>query len=118
VYDDSHGVRLVDIVEVRAGVDLDPHTSITALRSAAARGEQDAAAMLRRREAVGDVGAMKEVPHHKSFTGSLFASAEPNELLYGTVTLRAGAKPEEFTSCLSLITTERYVHASSHFLSQ
>jgi hypothetical protein len=89
---------------------------MASLRAAAARGEQDAIAMLHRREAAGDTTGAIEIPHHKSFTGSLFSSAEQHELLlYGTATLRAGTKPEDLPNCVSLITWDRYfgVHEMS-----
>ena len=105
--DASRMVELSAIVEVRAGVDLDPDTSTTALRTAAKAGVQAAAAMLQRREADSIVREGRS-EKGKSLLGSIFGGHEKgNELLYGTATLRKKVKPEDFGTCISLITADR-----------
>jgi hypothetical protein len=113
----ARSIELCDVLEVRAGVDLDPETTTTALRTAAKTGVQEAAAMLAKREASGTAGnhstagAKEGKSEKKSLVQSLFGGGgghdKEGELLYATAILRKKVKPEEFSKCLSLITADR-----------
>lgn len=110
--DPNRTVQLSDVLEVRAGVDLDPETTTAALRTAARTGVQEAVLLLAKREAGGHVDSGKEGKSEKrSLVKSLFGggggSDKDGELLYGTAILRKKVKPEEFSKCLSLITADR-----------
>lgn len=110
LFDASKTVNLSEVIEVRAGTDLDPETSLAALKTATKNGNQAAMVMKQKREASIKAGTHSEkvAEKRKSLVGSLFKSHEKeDELLYGTAILRKKAKPEEFSRCLSLITNDR-----------
>lgn len=110
MFDESRSVNIADILEVRAGVDLDPETSNTALQKAAKEGVQVAIALLQKRQSLGDADAHGGAKQEKrSIVKSIFGGHhnKDDELLYGTAILRKKAKPEEFSQCLSLITADR-----------
>lgn len=112
-FDPSKMVNMADVVEVRAGTDLDPDTTLAALKAASKNGHQAAMILKQKKEASIKAGVEEKVPEkRKSLVGSIFGSHahdKEEELLYGTATLRKKAKPEEFSRCLSLITHDRYL---------
>jgi hypothetical protein len=113
--DPSKTIAIADIIEVRAGTDIDPETSTAALKAAAKAGVKAASTMLRRR----DAGATEEEKQsaaatskpRKSLVGSLFGGGRDKEetVLYGTSILRKRLKENEYALSLSLITADRTV---------
>jgi len=108
--DPTKMVNLVDVLEVRAGTDLDPETPLAALKIGTKNGNHAAMVLKQKKEAAIKAGTESKAPEKKkTLVGSLFGTHEKeDELLYGTAILRKKAKPEEFSKCLSLITQDRY----------
>lgn len=118
----NRSINISDIIEIRAGTDIDPDTSSTALKLAAKAGVQAAVLMLQRREASQIQNSSKggklnnndgaQLPK-RTFTQQLFFGSNSNSkesdetLLYGTATLRRTCKPEDLPLCISLILPDR-----------
>ena len=109
--DETRSVNIADIIEIRAGVDLDPETSTAALQKAAKEGVQVAIALLQKRESSGYIETHSKTEKRSSIVKSIFGGhqSKEDELLYATPILRKKAKPEEYSQCLSLITADRFV---------
>jgi hypothetical protein len=110
--DPSKAIRLSDVLEVRAGTDLDPETSTADLNFAAKAGVQSAISLLQKIEHDLKAGkTIKSPDKKKTLVDSFFGSGKEKNtgLLYATAILRKKAKLDDLPLCISLITEERFV---------
>lgn len=106
---DSKFIHIKDIIEVRAGIDIDPQSPLKVLETAAVKHNIPQAQDLYNKKK----NTIQE-PSNKSLFSTLVGlnhhqQQEKDGLLYGTPILRRTCKTEDLSKCFSLITSERYI---------